>query len=42
MVLIGLQGDAAIGLHDLATLCGTTQPDIATHLHPRVPRHYLD
>jgi alanine racemase len=42
VVLIGRQGDAAIGLHDLATLCGTTQPDIATHLHPRVPRRYLD
>lgn len=38
VVIIGAQGGAAIGLHDLATLYGTSQVDIATHLHRRVPR----
>lgn len=38
VVVIGAQGGEAIGLHDLALLYGTSQPDIATHLHPRVPR----
>ncbi|MDR3669483.1 MAG: alanine racemase [Holophaga sp.] len=38
VVIIGAQGGAAIGLHDLAALYGTSQVDIATHLHPRVLR----
>jgi alanine racemase len=38
VVVIGTQGGEAIGFHDLAALYGTTQVDIATHLHPRVPR----
>ncbi len=38
VVLIGTQGGEAIGLHDLAARYGTTQPDVCTHLHARVPR----
>ena len=38
VVIIGAQGGEAIGLHDLAGLYGTSQVDIATHLHRRVPR----
>ncbi len=38
VVIIGAQGGEALGFHDLAALYGTTQVDIATHLHPRVPR----
>lgn len=38
VVIIGAQGAAAIWLHDLAALYGTSQVDIATHLHARVPR----
>lgn len=41
VVLVGRQGEAAIGLHDLALLGGTTQVDLSTHLHSRIPRHYL-
>jgi len=40
VVIIGAQGKAAIGLHDLAALYGTSQVDIATHLHARIPRFY--
>jgi alanine racemase len=39
VVIIGAQGGAAIGLHDLAALYGTSQVDIATHLHGRIPRY---
>jgi len=38
VVIIGAQGGEAIWLHDLAALYGTSQVDIATHLHQRVPR----
>jgi hypothetical protein len=38
VVLIGAQGGESIWLHDLALLYDTSQVDIATHLHARVPR----
>ena len=38
VVLIGAQGGGSIWLHDLALLYDTSQVDIATHLHARVPR----
>jgi alanine racemase len=41
VVVIGSQGAESIGLHDLATRYQTTQVDIATHLHRRVPRVYV-
>jgi alanine racemase len=41
VVVIGVQGSEVIGLHDLARLYRTSQVDIATHLHPRVPRVYI-
>jgi alanine racemase len=40
VVIIGAQGGETIGFHDLAALYGTSQVDIATHLHQRVPRRY--
>jgi len=40
VVVIGAQGGETIGLHDLALLYGASQADLATHLHPRVPRIY--
>jgi alanine racemase len=40
VVVIGAQGSEAIWFHELAALCQTTQVDIATHLHQRVPRVY--
>lgn len=41
VVIIGSQGGEAIWLHELAALCKTTQVDLSTHLHSRVPRIYL-
>ena len=42
VVLIGTQGRESIGLHDLALLYGTSQVDVSTHLHARVPRCYRE
>lgn len=41
VVLIGKQGEASIGVHDLAALYGTSQVDITTHIHSRVPRVFI-
>lgn len=41
VMVIGSQGSEVIGFHDLAALYQTSQVDIATHLHQRVPRVYL-
>jgi len=38
VVLVGRQHRETIAIHDLAALYGTTQVDVATHLHARVPR----
>ncbi len=38
VVIIGEQGDQSIWVHDLATLYQTSQVDISTHLHARLPR----
>ena len=40
VVLIGEQGSQSIRVHDLAALYGTSQVDITTHLHQRLPRIY--
>ena len=42
VVIIGNQGNQSIWVHDLAALYETTQVDITTHLHQRVPRIYID
>ena len=41
VVIIGRQGKAAIGVHELAALAQTSQVDITTLLHARVPRLYV-
>jgi alanine racemase len=41
VVIIGRQGKAAIGVHELAALAQTSQVDITTLLHARVPRIYV-
>jgi alanine racemase len=38
VVIIGQQGDSSIWVHDLAVLYQTTQVDITTLIHARVPR----
>jgi len=38
VVIIGQQGGASIWVHDLAALYRTTQVDLTTLIHPRVPR----
>lgn len=40
VVVVGSQGGEAIWFHDLAALYKTTQVDISTHLHSRVPHIY--
>lgn len=40
VVLIGTQGDESIWLHDLAARYGTSQVDVCTPLHARIPRIY--
>ena len=41
VVLIGAQGPESIGIHDLSLLHRTTQVDITSRIHHRVPRIYL-
>lgn len=41
VVLIGSQGQESIGIHDLSLRHHTTQVDISSHIHHRVPRVYL-
>lgn len=41
VVIVGRQGGEEIGLHDLGSLAGTTQVDVSTHIHARVPRLYI-
>lgn len=41
VVLIGSQGSESIGIHDLALLHRTTQVDITSRIHHRVPRVHL-
>jgi alanine racemase len=40
VVIIGQQGDPSIWVHDLAALYQTSQVDVTTLIHPRVPRFY--
>jgi alanine racemase len=41
VVIIGQQDDASIWVHDLAALYQTSQVDVTTLIHKRVPRIYL-
>lgn len=41
VVIVGAQGDSSIWVHDLARLYHTSQVDITTLIHPRVPRIYV-
>jgi alanine racemase len=41
VVIIGQQGDSSIGVHDLASLYKTSQVDVTTLIHQRVPRIYM-
>jgi len=41
VVVIGQQGDSSIWVHDLAALYQTSQVDITTLIHQRVPRIYV-
>lgn len=41
VVLIGTQGEAAIGVEEIARTTDTTEHDVTTRLTPRVPRRYL-
>lgn len=41
VVILGRQGEAAIWAHDLAALYQTTQVDLTTRIHWRVPRIYV-
>lgn len=41
VAIIGQQGDASLWVHDLAALYNTSQVDITTLIHTRVPRVYL-
>jgi alanine racemase len=41
VLIIGQQGDSAIWVHDLAALYQTSQVDVTTLIHKRVPRIYL-
>lgn len=41
VVVIGQQGNASIGVHDLAALYKTSQVDVTTLIHQRVPRIYV-
>ena len=41
VVIIGQQGNASIWVHDLAALYGTSQVDVTTLIHQRVPRIYV-
>jgi alanine racemase len=41
VVIIGRQGDSSLWVHDLAALCQTSQVDITTLIHRRVPRIYV-
>lgn len=41
VVLIGQQGDSSIWLHDLAALYQTSQVDLTSLIHSRVPRIYI-
>lgn len=41
VVLIGQQGDSSLWVHDLAALYQTSQVDITTLIHSRVPRIYI-
>jgi alanine racemase len=41
VVIIGQQGDSSIWVHDLAALYQTSQVDITTLIHWRVPRIYV-
>lgn len=41
VVLIGQQGDSSLWAHDLAALYQTSQVDITTLIHSRVPRIYI-
>jgi alanine racemase len=41
VLIIGQQGDASIWVHDLAALYQTSQVDITTLIHKRVPRIYI-
>jgi alanine racemase len=41
VVIVGEQGHSSIGVHDLAALYRTTQVDVTTLIHARVPRIYM-
>jgi alanine racemase len=41
VVIVGRQGDASIWVYDLAALYGTSQVDVTTLIHQRVPRMYV-
>jgi alanine racemase len=41
VVLIGAQGDEAIGAEELAGLAGTIGYELVTRIGPRVPRRYV-
>jgi alanine racemase len=41
VLIIGQQGDSAIWVHDLAALYQTSQVDVTTLIHKRVPRIYV-
>jgi alanine racemase len=41
VVIIGEQGGTSIWVHDLADLYQTSQVDVTTLIHKRVPRIYV-
>lgn len=41
VVIVGQQGESSIWVHDLAALYQTSQVDVTTLIHPRVPRIYV-
>lgn len=41
VTIVGQQGDTSIWVHDLAALYHTTQVDVTSLIHPRVPRIYV-
>lgn len=41
VLIIGQQGNSSIGVHDLAALYNTSQVDVTTLIHQRVPRTFV-